>query len=56
MDSEKYQPHRHLSVEERAMAEMPTWINIVNEYMNRANGQYLEPKHQPDYGRQNTSR
>jgi len=55
MTSDKYQPYRQLSIENKVMEEMPPWIKIVNKYMNQVNGQYLEPKYQPDYGRRNIS-
>ena len=55
MISDKYQPYRHLSVEDRVMAEMPEWIKIVNKYMHLVNRQYSQIKHQPDDGRRNIS-
>jgi len=55
MTSDKYQPYRHLAIEDRAMADMPAWIKTVNEYISRNNGQYLRQNNQSDYGRRNIS-
>ena len=56
MTSDKYQPYRHLSVEDSIMAEMPDWIKIVNEYMHLINGPYSQTKYQSDYGRRGISK
>jgi len=50
MTSDKYQPHRHLAVDDSVMAEMPDWIKILNERL-RLIRPYSQTKYQPDYGR-----